>query len=401
MKLNDCEIGERVAQLLAGAWRDHAQLPKVSEDELTVIAQRFSQTGTSALGWWRVCNTPLANTVAGQQLHDVYRRFRLSALIHEQEICDVISCLRAANIEPVLVKGWAIARKYPDPGLRPYGDIDLCVRPDQFADAEAALKCFASLDSHYVDLHAGFDYIGCGENASIKAARDLISPPAGRGIRGEAARRNPSPHPSPKGRGSTKQSGVALRLRPHSEDWNEFFARSQLVTLRDVQVRILSDEDHLRILCQHFFRSGAWRPLGLCDIAIAIETARPDFDWNVCLGSNPVYANWVQCAVGLAQELLGAEVRTACGNGRALPAWLAPAVLRQWGRERDPNERATKVPEMLTSTRASGKVFQELYARWENPVRATARVGGRFNNWPRWPYQIGELLLRAPELLRP
>jgi len=29
------------------------------------------------------------------------------------------------GVEPILGKGWAIARLYPERGMRPYGDIDL------------------------------------------------------------------------------------------------------------------------------------------------------------------------------------------------------------------------------------------------------------------------------------
>ena len=42
--------------------------------------------------------------------------------------------------------------------------------------------------------------------------------------------------------------------------------------------------------------------------------------------------------------------------------------------------------------------LSRLYARWENPVRAIAAVGGQFNKWPRLPYRVGELLLRIPEV---
>jgi hypothetical protein len=77
-----------------------------------------------------------------------------------------------------------------------------------------------------------------------------------------------------------------------SDTWDELFARSQLVPLGDSQIRILGDEDHLRIICLHLLRSGAWRPLWLCDVAVALETLSPDFDWDICLGRDPRQADW-------------------------------------------------------------------------------------------------------------
>ena len=139
------KLGRRVADLLAGAWRGSAQTAdgnlRLSAAELTEIVPLLCESGAGALAWWQIRNTQLASTAPGQELQEVYRLFRLSALIHEREIAHVLSLLRAEGIEPVLIKGWAIARLYPEPGLRPYGDIDLCIRPDQLAQASAALKC--------------------------------------------------------------------------------------------------------------------------------------------------------------------------------------------------------------------------------------------------------------------
>ena len=85
------------------------------------------------------------------------------------------------------------------------------------------------------------------------------------------------------------------RFDPHrSNTWDKVFARTQLVPLNDIQVRVLSDEDHLRVLCHHFLLSGAWRPLWLVDVAVALATASEDFDWNTCLGPDPIHANWVK-----------------------------------------------------------------------------------------------------------
>ena len=48
----------------------------------------------------------------------------------------------------MLVKGWAIARLYPEDGLRPYGVLTC---PKRFSAVKAALN-----GNYQVDLHSGF-----------------------------------------------------------------------------------------------------------------------------------------------------------------------------------------------------------------------------------------------------
>ncbi len=400
------ELGLRVSELLTGAWRDSAQTSNrgpragsprgmvvpvlnLSEAELTDILPLLCESGAGALGWWRIRNTPLANSAAGGQLHEVYRRHRLSALIHEREIAYVLSLLRAEGIEPVLVKGWAIARLYPDAGLRPYGDIDLCVRPDQFAQASAALECLEEIDGHQVDLHCGFTRIG-----------------------------------QTKPQDSRWEIRRLRRVRINQDDmdvWDELFDRSQVVPLAESKVqspkskvmsepgavatgfvRILCDEDHLRLLSLHLLRSGARRPPWLCDVGLLVESLNfasraKDFRWDVCRGQGSDRTanrnlNWIATTIGLAHHLLGADVSGIANTilaerVRNLPHWLMPAVLSQWG------GRRVQSPTSMTS-------LSSLYSRWDNPVRATAAVGGQFNNWPRLPYRVAELVTRLPEVPR-
>jgi hypothetical protein len=434
---SDSERGRLVSALLAGAWREVSSALNVSEAELAEIAPLLCQTGSAALGWWRIRDqrsevrgqssefdrvavTDSSRGLGAQRdtsgtegrdgsdpegveqtnhritamLHEAYRKFRLSALVHEQEIKYVFALLRAEGIEPVLVKGWAIARLYPDRGLRPYGDIDLCVRPDQFAKAEGALKCLESMEGHYVDLHSGFAKLELATRFSARSQRPL--------------RLSGEPGCQETHRRGAENAEVYL--------WDELFERSQLVNLGEEKIRVLSDEDHLRILCLHLLRSGAWRPLWLCDVAVALESRSADFDWNLCLTSDRKVANWVACTIGLAQELLGAESKEQSAEPSLplpltslllplsalpfarLPRWLAPAVLRQWGRSQNPHALEMALPALSSRTSDAGKLFKEIYARWDQPVRATIALRGHFNNWPRWPYQLGELLLRSSEV---
>jgi len=49
-------------------------------------------------------------------------------------------------------------------------------------------------------------------------------------------------------------------------------------------------------------------------------------------------------------------------------------------------------------TDAAG-LFNALRQRWPNPILATVSVNGALNGFPRFPYQIGNCVLRAARLL--
>jgi hypothetical protein len=253
--------------------------------------------------------------------------------------------LRNAGAEPLLAKGWAVARLYPEPGLRPPGDIDLCVRPEQYATAEAAIRK-AGPDVIGVDLHDGF--------ASHNTAFALMDD------------------------------------RP----LEALYERSQLVPLGDVPVRILGPEDHLRLLCLHMLGHGAWRPLWLCDVAVALESRPPDFDWSVCLSGDARRTDWVACALGLAHQLLGAEIAGTPVEERAhrLPRWLVPTVLRQW----EVGSNLTQRHSLGFTLRHPSRLLAEAGHHWRSPIEATVELHAPFNELPRLPIQLLAFLRRFP-----
>ena len=124
----------------------------------------------------------------------------------------------------------------------------------------------------------------------------------------------------------------------------------------------------------------------------------PDFDWNVCLGSNPVDANWIASAVALAHELLGADISQTPFAGHEAPRWLVAEVLEQWGGKTMGRIQNSEFRIQNSKARHLIPDTRHLFRRWNNPIRATAAVGGKFNNWPRLPYQLVESILRLPEL---
>ena len=329
--------GELVAAVLAGSWRLSPPSLALSPAALAEVTPLLLTTGSGSLGWWRVRSTGLATGEAALELRQAYRLHTLQAVRHEQHVVTAITLLRSAGVEPLLVKGWAVARLYPERGLRPYGDIDLCVRPEQHSVALEIIGA-ATVDVGAVDLHKGL--------------REL-----------------------------------------HRPSLDEVYDRSEVVRLAEADVPILGPEDHLRYLCMHMLRHGAYRALWLCDVAVVLESLPEDFDWDYLLSGDRRRADWVVCAIGLAHRLLGAEVEGFPVEQRArqLPRWLAPSVLRQWSLQ----THYMNTPSLAYCMRHPTQIPRALRLRWPNPIQATVGVGGAFNELPRLPFQLGECVLRA------
>lgn len=339
-------LGRAVANVLAGSWRAVPPHPNISASELKLAATPLLKSGAASLAWWRIRNSPLSECEPALELRSAYQLHSLQAAIHKTEIEEVILLLNSAGVEPVLVKGWAVARLYPEEGLRPYGDIDLCFGPDQYQKAMAVLR---SIDAskYIVDVHEGFG----------------------------------------------KLDGLSL---------DDLMAQSEPARLGTAKFRLLGSEDQLRILCTHFLRHSAWRPLWLCDIASALESRPASFDWDRCLGSDRRQADWVACALGLAHQLLEARVddTPAAQRARQLPGWLIPDVMRNWNQpfpEHYPP--LSYLPPMSTYLRHPAGVLKALRKRWPDPIEATIRLRGPFNEMPRLPFQIGNALWRIARFL--
>src|SRR5688572_7015078 len=126
------------AVVLSGSWRADPG-GGIRAEELSAAAPLLLRTGAGALGWRRARGTPLHTRPEALQLQRAHRIQMLEAALGEREIPRLFGLLRSGGIEPLLVKGWAVARLYPEKGLRPYGDVDLCVRPAELESARSIL----------------------------------------------------------------------------------------------------------------------------------------------------------------------------------------------------------------------------------------------------------------------
>jgi len=331
------EQGRRLAAVLGGCWRSAPPTVTLDADGWDATTVRLQETGAGALGWWRVRGSNLRHEPASSDLQNTYRLYALEALRHERVVAEALRLCSRGGIDPILAKGWVTARLYPQAGLRPYGDVDLFVRPDEYSSAERALAGFRGRPLS-VDLHAGFP--------------DLAD-----------------------------------------RSFDDVFARSRVLSVDGVLARVPGSEDQLRHLCIHFMRHGAWRPMWLVDIAAALESVDETFDWDYCLRGARQRTRAVACAAGLAHVLLGARLdhATLRDAGDRLPRWLVPAVLRQWGTRYG---RFTDPPFAMT-LRHPADIVAALRRRWPNAVETTMFVRAPFNDLPRLPLQFAYCAVRV------
>jgi hypothetical protein len=247
----------------------------------------------------------------GREFHQAYRLNLLSAAHMEDSLQRAFAVLRAAQVDPILLKGWSVARLYPEAGLRPYGDHDLAVAPGRLGEALDALSAIPG-GFPEIDLHDGI--------------------------------------PDLPGR-----------------SWAEVFARSRCESLGDSTVRVLGAEDQLALLAFHFIRHGAWPPLWLCDVAALVESLPQGFDWDSCLNGPSLASAWVIHVVRLAGQLLGARVPSLPANKEPPSPWLTPAVLWRWdvGKERLP---------MAYYLRRPAEILRTCSYHWLDPLKVTVRL---------------------------
>lgn len=300
--------GERLASLLSGSWRISPPSTSTTPD----IVELAIAGGSGALAQ-RPLDGPLAAS-----LKDLVRHQVLEAARFEAGLKSRLRAFREAGIDVLLVKGWAIARRYPNKGLRHYSDLDLVLDAAHRARAEQILLAHA-YDRLDTDLHFSIPHV---------RGRDL----------------------------------EALR------------SRLVEIPLGDEVVRTLGDEDHVWLLALHALGHGLWRSVWLVDLAVMLEQPL-DLDYLFAGPRGDAHA--VKLALALAQRAIGAggAVQTE------LPRWLEPALYEQWGRGFVMYEPLTRVPSL-------NQLVDDARRRWPNPIRATAQLGGPWNEWPRLPLQL-------------
>jgi hypothetical protein len=148
----------------------------------------------------------------------------LQQKVFERRIREAFERFRQNDVEPILIKGWAAGLNYPNIYDRVYTDIDLATPGKDF---ERSLKIL-SKNNIFVDLH--------------KELRHL-----------------------------------------DTLDWTGLFENTRLIKLGDYPIRVLSSEDHLRVMCVHWLNDGGANKEKLWDIYYAVANRPRNFNWDKCL----------------------------------------------------------------------------------------------------------------------
>ena len=266
---------------------------------------------------------------------DEHRWYLVTRKRTEGFIASAFRKLRQEGIEPILIKGWAAARNYPDGQTRFLGDIDLAVRADVY-------------------------------DKSVRLVYDQADPITGVDLHRE------------------------LRTLD-TLDWETLFTRSHLVPLENEDIRILAPEDHLRVMCVHWLIDGGESKDRLWDIYYAVENRPADFDWSKCLDVTPAHRRgWIIATIGLAHRYLGLGIDDLpfAADAKHLPRWLTRCVERGW--------RSDVPMQPLQNTLGDAdSLLREVKKRLPpNPIQATVDCEGVFDDRSRIPYQARDFFIR-------
>ena len=267
----------------------------------------------------------------GDEPTDIERFQNLELLKRERWLTAVFTALAGHGIQAATFKGWALARLYGRPGLRPVGDVDLLVRGEDADHARSVL--------------AGFEG----------------------------------------GREVDLQSDLSRYLPDRSIE--ALLASSEHVGVAGGTIRVLGASDHLRLVCLHQLHHGSWRPLWLCDVAVLVESLPSTFSWQDCLIGSRHLGDGVLACVELARGWLGARPAVAPPDFE-MPFWFERAVARAWRRGYRPT------PERLEGI-TLGHLPAALRARWPDPLSSTLHLDAPFHGVPRLPIQVVELVRRS------
>jgi hypothetical protein len=250
---------------------------------------------------------------AWRAIEQATAQIAFDGMVHLRQLAGVVVALRSAGIEPLLLKGYALADLvYPDPVTRPSHDLDVLVRLDQVEPACQALT-----------------QIGCTlpdqATATVQLANaydlPVVLPPL---------------------------AGLATLLELHWDlaprglfafDLDVWRVRAEVFDVAGQPALRFSPEDMLLHLALHMRKHRYIGLRWLCDVAallrhFAVGAARRPLDWEYVVGSARAAGLTVllYTSLALAQRLLQAPVAPALLTSLEPAAWrrgLLQSVLSQ------------------------------------------------------------------------
>ena len=219
-------------------------------------------------------------------LYNLTRRHNAGAA---EQLREALLRLESEGIEAIVLKGAALmGRVYPDPGLRPFADIDILVRDRNISRAHQVL----------VDLGYGLNYQG--KPITAPSQTDLTYRSARQYFRRDA---------------NYLSIDLYWRLARYPYlvplDYEDLWRRAQRVTLSGTPALVLSTEDAVLHHSLDFTLGLVYGQPELKSLRDIAEIAhRQDVDWDALASraGRTALAAPIYCTCALAREMLGAPV---------------------------------------------------------------------------------------------
>ncbi|MEO6052098.1 MAG: nucleotidyltransferase family protein [Pyrinomonadaceae bacterium] len=270
-----------------------------------------------------------------KDLKDVVRWNLLQRKTQEQRALQAFALFRKQGIEPILIKGLAAARYYPETQSRFSLDMDLAVAASDYYKATLVAED-PSANGLAIDLHRELRHLD-------------------------------------------------------SVEWNDLFKNSQLLEFDGGNIRVLRPEDHLRVLAVHWLNDGGSYKERLWDVYYMVKNRSSDFDWDRFLNSVSLRRRrWLICTIGLASCYLGLDLEETPikDEARNIPSWLTHTVEREW---KSDMPLLPLHANLHNRTILLGQIGKRM---WPNPITATIMMEGSFDAKIQGFYRIGNILQR-------
>ena len=240
-------------------------------------------------------------------------------------LAELLQTCAEAGLEIIVLKGAALAETiYPRPSLRPFGDIDILVRPDDASRAEALLSSLG-----YIPEASAWAALAAGQTCQTNFFRDTERGPVVVELHTDLL------------------NNALLRSRARL-DRAGLWRRSRPARLAGTEARVLGPEDQVLHLCLHLAGHYFHAPQSLQDIAQVCAVQAPDW---------PLFESL--CRDAGAASIGYAGLYAAAQIGADIP----PAVLEHLAPAgRRPLERLIRVQE--ASRTASGTEAQRFGLLW-------------------------------------
>jgi hypothetical protein len=209
------------------------------------------------------------------------------SMMLENELGQLAGFFAEEGVPLLAIKGPVLAQSvYRSVALRPFVDLDLVVRRDDFRRVEALLQSREYRDlplnpfqkASYLFIHGQYTFwrrvAGMGA-AVVLDIHTAIMPPG----------------------------------YSYAEDFDDLFARSTTLPMAGTETHMLEREDLLMVLCYHGLKNRWDRLKYICDVAESIR-AYPDLDWDTVYGrAHAMHSERVlRLGLALARRLLDAPL---------------------------------------------------------------------------------------------